>query len=264
MNDNQILYDQIGGGYNATRRADPYITGELFWFLLPRTEGQYLDIGCGTGNYTIELSNRGLHLYGVEPSAKMLDIARSRSTNVKWVKGQAEQIPVEGQFFDGIVATLTIHHWGDLGKAFKELHRVLKADGKIVLFTALPAQMQGYWLNYYFPKMLADSIAQMPALDVIESAAAGAGFKITGTEKYFIQPDLQDLFLYSGKNSPSVYFKEDVRKGISSFSALANREEVERGLLLLRQHVGQGGFEAVRSQFDDGQGDYLFITMGKC
>ena len=262
--DNKVLYDTIGTRYNSTRRADPYITKKIFQFLAPRSNGLYLDIGCGTGNYTIVLANKGINFYGVEPSAKMLDIARSRDRRISWLTGNAEKLPTNDNLFDGVIATLTIHHWNDLKKAFREIHRVLKHGGKLVIFTATPEQMKGYWLNYYFPKMLEDSILQMPSLDMIKNAATDAGFAVTGTEKYFIQDNLQDLFLYAGKNKPRFYLDEQVRRGISSFSALANDDEVEHGLSILNNDIDSCKFDEIKAKFANDSGDYLFITAQKC
>jgi ubiquinone/menaquinone biosynthesis C-methylase UbiE len=264
MADRNVLYDIIGTGYNSTRQADPYIADKLFQFLSPRSDGLYLDIGCGTGNYTVALANKGLSFYGVEPSDKMLEIARSQDGRIKWFNGKAESLPADDTMFDGVIATLTIHHWTDLEKAFYEIYRVLKQDGKLVIFTATTEQMEGYWLNHYFPKMLDDSMIQMPSFNNIKEAITEAGLAITSTEKYFIRDDQKDLFLYAGKNKPKLYLDAEVRKGISSFSALANAGEVEQGLSKLKSDLETGRFEAVKEQFENDLGDYLFIIAQKC
>ena len=71
----------------------------------------YLDIGCGTGNYTIDLNARGLKFYGVDPSSKMLEEAMFKSQKIKWLEGTAESISVEDKIFAGAIAVLTLHHW---------------------------------------------------------------------------------------------------------------------------------------------------------
>ena len=53
------LYDRIGGGYDVTRRADPIIAGRLAHHLALGSSGNYLDIACGTGNYTSTLAAVG-------------------------------------------------------------------------------------------------------------------------------------------------------------------------------------------------------------
>lgn len=194
----------------------------------------------------------------------MLKIARLKPSNVNWLLGSAESIPARDGFFDGGIATLTVHHWEDLGQALAEIARVLNANAKMVIFTADPQQMKRHWLNRYFPDMMERAIAQMPDLASIEAAGIAAGFKITGTEKYFIHDQLRDLFLYSGKNNPALYLQDEIRKGISSFAVLADREELEQGLLMLKADMASGKFDAVKVAYDDEAGDYLFITMEKC
>ena len=256
-------YDKIGTGYNSTRQADPYLTERLLYHLQPQNDRLYLDIGCGTGNYTCTLADKGLNFIGVEPSEKMLSEAKNRNQQINWLKGTAEQIPTEDKAFDGIIATLTIHHWTDLKKAFVELDRVLADNGKIVMFTSTPEQMKGYWLNHYFPKMLHSSIVQMPSLVDIQEAIRQTGLKITDIEKYFIKDDLQDCFLYVGKNNPNCYFDETIRHGISSFSSLANIEEVKQGLSKLKNDIDNQSFDKIKDQYANELGDYLFITIDK-
>ncbi|HZY39731.1 MAG TPA: class I SAM-dependent methyltransferase [Mucilaginibacter sp.] len=264
MHSSEPLYDHIGAGYNSTRQADPYLTAKLYRLLSARTDGAYIDIGCGTGNYTIALAEKGLNFFGIEPSEKMLAAAINRDSKVKWLKGEAENLPVEDDCFDGGIATLTIHHWTDLHKAFVEIYRVLKRNALLVIFTATSEQMHGYWLNHYFPKMLEESVLQMPSFETVSNATAAAGFKIVGTEKYFIQDDLRDHFLYVGKNRPELYLDEKIRAGISSFSVLANAVEVQNGLQQLRLDLDNGRCDEIKAGYENDLGDYLFIILQKC
>jgi len=263
MNNSDILYNTIGTGYNATRQADPFIAGKLYELLSPKPGGLFLDVGCGTGNYTIALAEKWLDFTGVEPSKKMLETAAVRSLKINWLLGHAEHIPTDGNLFDGAIATLTIHHWKNLVNAFNEISRVLTDNGRIVFFTATPVQMEGYWLNRYFPKMMNYSMAQMPSLEHIKLALEFSGFGITDTEKYFIRDDLKDCFLYVGKNRPYLYFEEEIRNGISSFSALSNAPEVEQGLNSLREDLESEMFNEIQSKYNNDKGDYLYIVAGK-
>ncbi len=189
--------------------------------------------------------------------------ARKRGETILWLQGTAEQIPADVSNFDGVIATLTIHHWANLLKSFSELARVIKPGGRFVIFTATPHQMGHYWLNHYFPQMLQLSISQMPAFEVIKNELGGAGFEISATEKYFVQDDLQDTFLYAGKNKPQIYLDEAVRKGISSFAALANAEEIRTGLLKLQLDLESGKFTDIKKTYNNDFGDYLFIVAEK-
>ena len=258
----EVKYDKIGINYNQTRKADKYLTERLLHYLAPKRDKIYLDIGCGTGNYTNEFQKRGFSFIGIDPSIEMLNKAKEKNAKVDWRIGTAEATNLPNNSVDGIIGSLTIHHWTDLKHSFSELYRVLKTTGKIVLFTSTPAQMKAYWLNDYFPKMLSDSIIQMPSYKSVESAMVNSGFEITTTEKYFIKPDLQDKFLYCGKHTPELYFDEAIRRGISSFSSLANREEVENGLRQLQKAIENGEIKRVIQSYENDLGDYLYI-IGK-
>jgi ubiquinone/menaquinone biosynthesis C-methylase UbiE len=259
----QVLYNTIGTGYNNTRRADPFLTQKLYGFLAPKPGNLFLDIGCGSGNYTVALADRGLSFYGVEPSEKMLELARCQNSHICWMQGTAEQMPAADGHFDGAIATLTMHHWTDLNKSMLELCRVLRPGGKLVCFTSTPAQMAGYWLNHYFPVMLDRSMRQMPAFERMEEALQPTDLRVTYTEKYLISDDLVDCFLYAGKNRPWLYLDENIRKGISSFQALANQTEVAQGLAALEADLANDQFTTIKERFNNDNGDYLFIIATK-
>ena len=259
----EVKYDKIGTDYNLTRKADKFLTSKLLKHLNPNKNGIYLDIGCGTGNYTNEFQKSGFNFIGIDPSEKMLKKAKIKNPHIDWKVGSAENTGLSSNSVDGIIGSLTIHHWNNLNDGFTELNRVLKQNGKIVIFTSTPKQMKGYWLNHYFPKMLSDSIIQMPDLENVETAMTNSGFKIIGTDKYDIKPDLEDKFLYCGKQNPELYFDEQIRHGISSFSSFANLIEVEQGLDNLRADIDSGKINDIMKSYQNEFGDYIYVLGEK-
>lgn len=256
-------YDKIGVGYNSTRKADHYLLGRMMHFLKADDAGTYLDIGCGTGNYTIEFSKRGVKMIGIDPSEAMLSIARSRSSQVQWVNGKAESMSLGSGTVDGVLAVLTTHHWSNQEKGYAELGRVMKPGGRLVIFTATPEQMRSYWLSHYFPTMLRDAGKHMLAFETIKTTLEKGGFGEIQTEKYFVNNDLQDLFLYSGKDNPASYLDEHVRRGISSFQTAKNPDEVSIGLEKLKMDITTGEIDNVMKKYESEVGDYLFVAATK-
>jgi ubiquinone/menaquinone biosynthesis C-methylase UbiE len=256
-------YDKIGMGYNKTRTADPYLLGRMH-DLLGLNESQILlDIGCGSGNYTIALAQKGLLCIGVDPSEHMLDLAQKRDQSIKWIKGHAERIPLIDNSVDAVLASLTLHHWSDLLLGFKEIRRVMHQTGRIVIFSSTSEQMSSYWLNHYFPQMLQQSIKQMPSIHAIREALQANNFVITLEEKYEVKPDLQDKFLYVGKSQPHLYLDPQIRNGISSFSDLALKSEVSEGLARLQNDIESGEIDKIIRQHDNSAGDYIFVVAQK-
>lgn len=253
------LYDRIGNEYDVTRRADPYLTTRMAHLLGLRQLGRYLDVGCGTGSYTLALAARGGLWTGVDHAITMIEQARAKSDRVCWKLGSAEGIPAADATLDGALCSLALHHFRDLDVAFRELRRVI-ADGPFVMFTSTPEQMRGYWLNVYFPVAMARSIAQMPELDAVEAACLRAGFSRVDHERYFVQPDLRDGFLFYGKHRPDVYLSEERRAGISTFRVLADADEIRTGCEHLAEDLRSGRFANVLACHESELGDYVFIT----
>lgn len=258
-----IVYNDIGKSYNNTRKPDPEIFKQLSELLEPEVDEYYLDIGCGTGNYTGLFLKESLNIIGMDPSELMINEAKNLYPKGVWKTGCAESTGLEKESIHGIVATLTIHHWEDLNLSFNELSRVLKVGGKLVIFTSTPFQMKKYWLNHYFPKMMEKSILQMPSLDAIVNALSETNLRVNQLEKYFVTPDLQDYFLYSGKQRPALYLNPKVRSGISSFSLLSLRQEVEEGLSTLKSDIANGNIQQIIDDYKNDYGDYLFIVLSK-
>lgn len=251
-------YDTIGRTYNSTRAADPYLTGRMFE-LLKAENGPVLDLGCGTGNYTCALAELGLSLIGVDPSEIMLEKARAGNSSIHWMRGTAEQIPLADNSVQSVLASLTTHHWSDIPAGCREVARVLKPEGHFVVFTSTPEQMDGYWIGHYFPEAFRKSQEQMPLRQGTIDAIEAAGMIMVKEETYDVRPDLQDLFLLSGKHNPELYFDPVVRAGISTFSSLCDDDELHKGLKQLRDDIDSGRVADIMTAKKSETGDYLFI-----
>ncbi|MBI3658969.1 methyltransferase domain-containing protein [Candidatus Acetothermia bacterium] len=256
-------YDHIGQSYDSTRRADPYLLSRLIHHLNAKPGDKILDVACGTGNYTIALAQAGLQMYGIDQSNVMVESAckKSDSDLVQWHLGDAEHMPFADKTFAGALCTLAIHHFRDTKPIFAEVYRVL-ARGRFVIFTADPEQMKKYWLNVYFPQMMAKSIARMPTVATVEQSLRNVGFKAIYKESFNVTNELQDLFLFSGKHRPQIYLDPRVRAGISSFAGLADADEVRLGLKKLAADIESGRISEV-IQTHSNESDYLFVIAEK-
>lgn len=257
------IYNSIGKGYSTTRAADLEIVSRFLEFLQPSQGGLYAEIGCGTGNYTIALQGNGYKMVGLDPSRYMLETARERDNSIEWIEASAEQLPILNDTLDGVICCMTIHHWSDLVAGFSEIQRVLRNDGKFILFTSTKEQMAGYWLNHYFPEMMRLSIAQMPSQLQILDALKHCNLTICKSAEYFVSSELKDKFLYCGKMKPSLYLDSEIRRGISSFSLKSPLLELEHGLDRLATDIKTGEIREVMDRYTNDLGDYLFLMAKK-
>jgi SAM-dependent methyltransferase len=258
----QPLYNSIGSRYGATRRADPAIAGQISRLVNCAGGSRFLDVACGTGSYTCALAAGGGQWHGTDISEVMLKQAMEKDSSIEWAVGSIERLPYQDGFFDGVVCSLAIHHFAELDTPFREVWRVLN-KGKFVIFTAFPEQMQNYWLCHYFPDMMRRSCQKMPSKQSVVDSLQLAGFEIASVNPFFVTNQLQDLFLYSGKERPEFYLDPVVRANISSFAALCSAEELEQGLLALRADIASKRFNEVSQRYESRSGDYAFVVGGK-
>lgn len=284
------LYDRIGSAYDATRRADSYIASRLLSHLQRGGSRQCIDVACGTGNYSWALAAAGLSVTGIDASRRMVGAAvckgptqsaRRGASLPRWVRrphwavGDVTHLPFRDGAFDGATCTLALRYFGDLEAACLELGRVL-ARGPLVIFTATPAQIRRYWLRAYFPELVARVAAQAYPLSRIAAGLEAAGFTNVRTEPYAVRPDVEDLFLYSGKHRPELYLNPAVRAGMWSFSTLAPINEEAAGCAALRRDLASGRVRSIMTEADRedpratalgtsdiGTGDYLFVIAEK-
>lgn len=96
---------------------------------------QILDIGIGTGNLSNKLYDLGYDITGVDQSRAMLEVAKSKNSQLKVRLGEFMKLPFENKSFNTIVSTYAFHHLDDKEKevAVEEMIRVLADDGVIVI-----------------------------------------------------------------------------------------------------------------------------------
>lgn len=97
-----------------------------------------LDVGCGTGA-NLEMLKKFGEAEGVDVSDDALEFCRRKGLKVH--KGLAEKLPFADESFDIVTALDVVEHLDDDLTGLREMRRVLKEDGRILIF--VPAFM---WL----------------------------------------------------------------------------------------------------------------------
>ncbi|HEY5001359.1 MAG TPA: methyltransferase domain-containing protein [Candidatus Cryosericum sp.] len=96
-----------------------------------------LDVGCGTGLYSIRLSEGGADVTAVDISPKMIEIARrkaqDRSQYIWYDQADMAKLPYENRTFDMVVSITALEFATDPLLALMEMARVLRPGGKLVV-----------------------------------------------------------------------------------------------------------------------------------
>lgn len=100
-----------------------------------------LDVACGTGVVTraaqMEVGMRG-KVTGLDHNEKMLAIARKKSSGIEWELGDACSLPYEDNSFDRVLCQFALMFIDNRISAIKELMRVCKPNGRVVVSTWAP------------------------------------------------------------------------------------------------------------------------------
>lgn len=107
-----------------------------------------LDVGCGEGRFCRMLRDKGVHIIGIDPTEKLLAAARERDVNGDYQIARAEALPFESESFDLVVSYLTLIDIDDFRAAIREMARVLRPGGKLVvanLTGMATSSPQGWW-----------------------------------------------------------------------------------------------------------------------
>ena len=111
----------------------------------PGPYGDALEIGAGTGYFTLNLLQAGVieRATATDISPGMLKTlsanAKRLGLRVKTVQAEAERLPFDDESFDLVFGHAVLHHIPDLERGFSEFHRVLRRDG-VVVFCGEPSR----------------------------------------------------------------------------------------------------------------------------
>ncbi|MBP7738236.1 MAG: 3-demethylubiquinone-9 3-O-methyltransferase [Spirochaetes bacterium] len=92
-----------------------------------------LDLGCGGGILSEDLSRIGLRVTGVDPSGESLAVAREHAArgglSIDYLTSSGEKLPFGDGSFDMVFCCDVLEHVSDLGKVISEISRVIKTGG---------------------------------------------------------------------------------------------------------------------------------------
>jgi len=157
-----------------------------------------LDSGCGPGLVSIYMSRYVKECVALDLTERMLttarkNVARESVQNITFVQGDMTKLPFSDSSFDGCLTRYTFHHLQHPAAALRELVRVTRPGGRIVVVdaTPLPAKQESY--NRF--ERLRDP-SHTTALTTEELVGLGndlPGAELLATTKLGLTVDAQDL-----------------------------------------------------------------------
>lgn len=118
--------------------ADTFYPLEYAYHLLGEVAGKtILDYGCGLGDNTVLLANRGAQVIGVDISPELIELAGKRLAQHKLANaaefrvGSAHELPFADEVVDIVFGMAILHHL-DLKSSSAEVFRILKKGGRAI------------------------------------------------------------------------------------------------------------------------------------
>ncbi|MFI8933305.1 class I SAM-dependent methyltransferase [Streptomyces sp. NPDC053474] len=141
----RTVYEQVAAEYDeripGAGACDDLFTQSEHEFLFEsiRSGEKVLDIGCGTGRFTVPMADKGADVSGLDISRPMLDVAerklRERGLSADLREGDMAHLPFADASFDTVTSMLALMHipLQDRPAVFAEVHRVLRPGGRMLL-----------------------------------------------------------------------------------------------------------------------------------
>jgi demethylmenaquinone methyltransferase / 2-methoxy-6-polyprenyl-1,4-benzoquinol methylase len=193
----RAMFDRIAPVYDAMNRTMTAgldrrwrrITAES----VVRPGNEVLDACCGTGDLAIAAARAGGCVTGLDFSERMLERARKKAPELKWVSGDLLELPFPDASFDAATVGFGVRNVEDLGGALRELRRVLRDGGQLGILEitrprGLLSPFYRLWFDGVIPLLgkllpggsaytyLPASVRRFPGPDDLCALVADAGF----------------------------------------------------------------------------------------
>ncbi len=121
--------------------------------LFDKPGGKVLDVGCGPAPVAQDLLNLGCEFWGVDGSERMIELCRSQfgeRAKAHFVLGEADRLSFPDSFFDAVLCMGLFDGLPDGEKALREMLRVLKPEGTLIITFTNRRSPHALWKKFVF------------------------------------------------------------------------------------------------------------------
>jgi demethylmenaquinone methyltransferase/2-methoxy-6-polyprenyl-1,4-benzoquinol methylase len=214
------MFDQIASSYDLANRVLSFGI-DIQWrkkgcdtaykILNKKELDQIVDVATGTGDLLLHWKERAKvagvevkEFLGIDPSIKMLEIAKEKVKFAKFIEGKAQKLPLKDKKSDIVSISYGIRNVVDRQDALKEFNRVLKDGGIVVILEFTKQNRDSFFQkivdfymkkilpmiggivskNYAAYKYLPDSIEEFLTTKMLEDELKENGFEIKYTKEF--------------------------------------------------------------------------------
>ncbi|MDO5722278.1 MAG: demethylmenaquinone methyltransferase [Actinomycetaceae bacterium] len=165
------MFNKVARRYDLTNEA--FTLGQLhIWrratrrALNPKPGQRILDLAAGTGSSTAALAESGAEVVACDLSEGMIEVGRKRHPELQFVQGDATNLPFADASFDAATISFGLRNVVDTRLALKEMARVVKPGGQLVICEVSHPTWKPLELGYnFYLKQVLTRIAEMVSSD---------------------------------------------------------------------------------------------------
>ncbi len=165
----------------------------------PSENSKLIDVASGTGDIAklFSLRNKNLsEITCIEPNNQMFKEGKNnlkKFKNIKWIKSQAEALPVQNDMYDFYSISYGIRNVSDINKALKEAHRVLKTGGRFMCLEF--SKIDNEFLNFLYKNY-------SKTIPIIGKYIVGSSkpyeYLVNSIDSFYNQEQLKELLIKNG------------------------------------------------------------------
>ena len=175
-------------------------------------EDSVLDVACGPGLLVCAFARVVRHATGIDLTPALLEQARELEkqhalSNVTWELGDVLPLPFDDGSFSIVSARFAFHHFLDPLAVLKEMRRVCKMGGRIVVADSAPAQSKADAFNAV-ERLRDPSHTRALPVEELRELFASAGLAEPRVETFRLEGELEDLL---GRSFPNAGDADRIR-----------------------------------------------------
>jgi len=163
-----------------------------------------LDVASGPGLLVCAFAKVVAHATGIDLTPAMLEQSRREQQqqgleNISWQQGDVSTLPFPDESFSIVSARFAFHHFPDPASVLREMRRVCKTGGCVVVADSAPAPEKAAAFNAVEKLRDPSHVRAMPESELVD-LFRDAGFIELRTDRYRLPGDLEDLLRRSFPN----------------------------------------------------------------
>jgi demethylmenaquinone methyltransferase/2-methoxy-6-polyprenyl-1,4-benzoquinol methylase len=155
------MFDTVAESYDRTNDLlsfgqDRIWRKRVLKVVNPKSGQTILDLAAGTGSSSVVFAKEGVKVIASDFSEGMLAVGRKRHPELEFVYADATKLPFKDASFDAVTISFGLRNVNEPKNALKEMLRVLKPGGKVVIceFSQVSVPVIRSFYNFYLKRVL--------------------------------------------------------------------------------------------------------------